>query len=200
VFVYRNGERGPKQPPGVTRARVREHLAEGLTPAEIALRLGVTKSTVAFHMRRLDIEVDERFARRYDWDAIQRAYDSGLTVRECAAKFGFNLASWHEAVRRGAVVARPAAMPIELLLVAGRLQTSRSHLKQRLLQEGLKENRCERCGITEWRGKPLNMQLHHRDGDGTNNRLENLELICPNCHSQTDTYGGRNGHRRKKAA
>jgi 5-methylcytosine-specific restriction endonuclease McrA len=44
------------------------------------------------------------------------------------------------------------------------------------------------------------MQLHHRDGDGTNNRLENLELICPNCHSQTDTYGGRNGHRRKKAA
>jgi 5-methylcytosine-specific restriction endonuclease McrA len=70
----------------------------------------------------------------------------------------------------------------------------------RLLAAGLKENRCEQCGITEWRGMPLTMHLHHKDGDGTNNQLENLELICANCHSQTDTYGGRNGHRRKKAA
>jgi 5-methylcytosine-specific restriction endonuclease McrA len=85
------------------------------------------------------------------------------------------------------------------LLVIGR-KTNRSHLKVRLLAAGLKENRCEQCGITEWRGMPLTMHLHHKDGDGTNNQLENLELICANCHSQTDTYGGRNGHRRKKAA
>lgn len=171
-----------------------------MSPARIALRLGVTKSTVAFHMRRLDIEVDEKCARRYDWAEIQRAYDSGLSVRQCAAKFGFNLASWHQAVKRGAIVARPAAMPIEMLLVKGRIQTNRSHLKQRLLAAGLKENRCELCGITEWEGKPLSMQLHHKDGDGTNNELDNLELLCPNCHAQTDTYGGRNGHRRPRAA
>jgi len=185
---------------GTTRALVKRFLAEGLRPAEIALQLGVTKSTVAFHMRRLNIEVDERCARRYDWAEIQLAYDSGLSVRQCAAKFGFNLASWHKAVGRGAVVARPTAMPIEVLLVRGRVQTNRSHLKQRLLAAGLKENRCERCGLTEWNGVPRNMQLHHQDGDGTNNTLENLELLCPNCHAQTDTYGGRNGHRRRKAA
>ena len=183
-----------------TKTLVRELLEEGLSPAEIAVRIGVTKSTVAFHMRRLDVPVDERFARRYDWAEIQRAYDSGLSVRECAAKFGFNHASWHAAVKRGAILPRQAAMPIEQLLVRGRTRTSRRHLKQRLLAEGLKENRCEQCGITEWQGKPLNLQLHHMDGDGTNNTLENLEILCPNCHAQTDTYGGRNGHRRKKAA
>jgi hypothetical protein len=87
-------------------------------------------------------------------------------------------------------------LPIETLLVVGR-RTSRSHLKGRLLKEGLKQNRCERCGIDEWLGKPLNMQLHHINGDGSDNRLRNIELICANCHSQTDTYGGRNGHRKK---
>ena len=44
------------------------------------------------------------------------------------------------------------------------------------------------------------MQLHHINGHGDDNRLENLELLCANCHSMTDTYGGRNGHRRKRAA
>ena len=68
------------------------------------------------------------------------------------------------------------------------------------MQEGLKQNRCERCGITEWRGEPLSMQLHHVNGDGSDNRLENIVFLCPNCHSQTDTYGGRNGHRKPHAA
>jgi hypothetical protein len=91
-------------------------------------------------------------------------------------------------------------MPIEALLVRGRTQTNRSHLKQRLLAAGVKENRRELCGIAEWLGKPLSMHLHHKDGDGTNNELDNLEILCPNCHSQTDTYGGRNGRRRRNAA
>ncbi|TMK71331.1 MAG: HNH endonuclease, partial [Actinobacteria bacterium] len=77
-------------------------------------------------------------------------------------------------------------------------QTNRTHLKNRLLKAGLKKNRCERCGISEWLGRPLNMQLHHINGDGKDNRLGNLELLCGNCHSQTPNYGGRNGHRRKR--
>lgn len=65
-------------------------------------------------------------------------------------------------------------------------------MKLRLLDAGLKEPRCERCGLSEWRSEPLALELHHLNGDGLDNRLENLELLCPNCHSQTDTWGGKN--------
>ncbi|MFP5389898.1 MAG: HNH endonuclease [Thermoleophilia bacterium] len=83
-------------------------------------------------------------------------------------------------------------MPIEQLLVDDRAQTNRSHLKQRLLAEGLKENLCEQCGIAEWRGRALSLALHHLNGNAKDNRLENLELLCPNCHAQTENFAGRN--------
>lgn len=177
------------------RERVRALLNEGCAQADIARQLGVSKGTVAFHVRKLAVAADERFARRYDWNAIREAYDSGLTVRECMARFGFSTWAWHDAAKRGKVKPRPQSMPIEELLVVGR-KTSRHHLKRRLLKEGMKENRCEECGIATWRGKPLSVQFHHINGDGSDNRLENIIFLCPNCHSQTDTYGGRNGHRK----
>lgn len=65
-------------------------------------------------------------------------------------------------------------------------------LKNRLLDEGIFENRCFECEIKEWNNRPLNMELHHVDGDRTNHRKENLELLCPNCHAQTDTYRAKN--------
>ena len=66
-------------------------------------------------------------------------------------------------------------------------------IKGKLIREGLKENKCEICGlINEWNGKPLVLQLHHINGNHTDNRLENLQILCPNCHSQTDTYCGSN--------
>ena len=180
------------------REKVRRLLDEGLSQRETARRLGVAKTTVVFHARRLDVPLDERFARRYDWAAIRAAYESGMSRLECIEKFGCSRDAWHKAVRRGDIVSRPSAMPIEELLVAGRPQTSRNHLKRRLLKEGLKENVCEQCGLTEWCENPLNMQLDHNNGDGSDNRLENISFLCPNCHSQTDTYGGRNGHRKSE--
>jgi hypothetical protein len=168
---------------------------QGLTQQAIAAELGVTKSTVAFHVRRFGVPIDERFARRYDWNAVQKAHDSGLRALECCAKFGFSKATWSDAVRRGDILPRSHLIPLSELLVAGR-KTQRGHLKMRLLKEGLKENRCEKCGITEWRGETLIMALHHLNGDGTDNRLVNIQFLCPNCHAQTPNYGGRNGHRK----
>jgi transcriptional regulator with XRE-family HTH domain len=177
------------------RERIRQLLAEGLSQREIADRLGVVKTTVNYHARRLDVPPDDRFSQRYDWTAIREAYERGLTRKQCMSRFGFSADAWHQAVRRGAILPRPVAIPIDELLIVGR-RTNRTHLKRRLLNEGLKENRCEICGITRWMGKPVSMQLHHINGDGSDNRLENIQFLCGTCHSQTDTYGAKNLHRR----
>jgi hypothetical protein len=66
------------------------------------------------------------------------------------------------------------------------------NLRKYLIKNGIKENKCEICGINEWLGKPLVIQLHHKNGDKNNNKLENLQMACPNCHSQTNTWGTKN--------
>lgn len=68
-------------------------------------------------------------------------------------------------------------------------------LKLRLFEEKLKENKCEICGISEWNEKPINCQLDHIDGNKFNNSLDNLRILCPNCHSQTDNFGYKNGRK-----
>jgi len=68
-------------------------------------------------------------------------------------------------------------------------------LKDRLLREGLKARRCVRCCNTSWLGEPIPLEIHHRDGDRTNNLLHNIELLCPNCHALTGNYRGK---RKKK--
>ncbi len=181
------------------RALVGELRAAGKTYVEIARALGLTKSTVAFHARRLGIPANEKFARRYDWAVVQAAVEEGLSMRACMKRFGFSRDAWGKAVKRGDIVPAEWVTPLERLLVAGRRRT-RGHIKRRLLKAGLKENRCEECGITEWRGEVLNMALHHVNGDGMDNRLENIKFLCPNCHAQTPNYGGRNGHKRKRVA
>ena len=65
-------------------------------------------------------------------------------------------------------------------------------LKKRLIEEGVKQNKCEICGIESWNNKPIEMELHHKDGIRTNHFLANLSLLCPNCHSQTETFRAKN--------
>lgn len=181
-----------------TQDAVRELIAASVPHAEIARRLSISKATVSYHARRLGAHIDESAGRRYDWEAIQQYYNEGNGVRACMRRFGFSSSSWSDAVRRGAIEPRPAATPLADLLVAG-IYRGRHNLKHRLVKAGLKDGCCEGCGLNSWREKPLNLALHHINGDRLDNRLENLELLCPNCHSQTETYSGRNGHRRLTA-
>jgi hypothetical protein len=66
-----------------------------------------------------------------------------------------------------------------------------SKLKQKLLEDKLKAPCCEDCGRTTWQGKVIPLELHHINGDRFDNRLENLRLLCPNCHALTDNNAGK---------
>jgi DNA-binding CsgD family transcriptional regulator len=182
--------------PGETRRRVADLLERGWSFGAIARELGLTVPTVSYHARKLGIEADRRCAKRYDWAEIQRYYDGGHSITECQQRFGFARASWAAARRRGAVVARSTKRPIEEYLVVGR-RTNRHHLKNRLLNEGLKQRLCEGCGIADWRGRPVPLALHHINGDGLDNRLENLQLLCGNCHGLTENFGVGNWRKRR---
>lgn len=83
-------------------------------------------------------------------------------------------------------------IPLEEILKKDRPYKSYD-LKKRLIQEGYKLNKCENpeCGISEWHGHPLVLQLHHINGDHNDNRLENLQILCPNCHSLTENFNGK---------
>lgn len=174
-----------------TKERVAALLDEGLSHGAIARRLGVTKSTVAYHVRTLGRPGDPKFRRRHDWAEIQRFYDAGNSISACQREFGFSRQTWNDARKRGDVKARPQAVPLGDLLVLRAEKGNRWNLKRRLLAEGLKAGRCELCGLVEWQGLPLSLELHHVNGDPCDDRLENLQVLCPNCHSQTDTWGGR---------
>src|SRR6266403_1662767 len=98
---------GPDSPSETTREAISRLLGQGKTQAAIRRELGVSGATVCHHARALGIAADARFARRYDWTAIQGYYDLGHSIRECQKRFGFAKQSWNDAVRRGAIVARP---------------------------------------------------------------------------------------------
>ena len=72
--------------------------------------------------------------------------------------------------------------PFELL--------GRDNKRRRILEE--QEYKCNSCGLSEWMGRPLTLELDHKDGNNANNDRSNLECLCPNCHSLTDTWRGRN--------
>lgn len=66
------------------------------------------------------------------------------------------------------------------------------HHNMAIYLKGIRENKCEECGITEWLGHQITMHVDHVDGDRKNNTYDNLRILCPNCHSQTPTFASKN--------
>lgn len=72
-----------------------------------------------------------------------------------------------------------------------------SKLSVRLVKEGIKKYMCEECNIVDYNGKPITLELNHVNGDNSDHSLDNLQLLCPNCHSQTPTFRNKRGKNKK---
>jgi len=91
-----------------------------------------------------------------------------------------------------------APLPDSEFFVKGR-KISGAQLKVRLQRRGVNMHKCAMCGQdSTWNGKVLVLQVDHVNGDNMDNRLENLKMLCPNCHSQTETFSGRNVHQQPR--
>lgn len=83
-------------------------------------------------------------------------------------------------------------IPLEEVLTLNSSAKSTNHLKKKLIKYNVLENKCSKCGLIDWLDKPIVCELDHINGDNTDNRIENLRILCPNCHSQTNTFRGKN--------
>lgn len=82
--------------------------------------------------------------------------------------------------------------------ITGKRNTTAPNLRNKLIEEGLKECRCEKCGRTEWEGRPIPLELHHKNMNHNDNRLENLQILCSNCHSLAHNYCNTSGKEKSK--
>ena len=148
--------------------------------------------------------------RKYTEEEFISAWESSSSVAECLRKLDLNqYGSAHQIAKdtaaklgltrdhmtgQGWLKGKNHSYnlrPLEEVLVVGRKEHNNS-LKKRLVVAGLKEWRCEKCGLDTWLGNKITIELEHIDGNNKNNTLENLMFLCPNCHSYTDTWRGRN--------
>ena len=149
--------------------------------------------------------------RRYSDEQLQKAVEESVSIRGVLlalglAPLGGNYATIHRRVAelglsthhwlgqgylRGKTHNYKPKRPLQEILQAGtRYQTS--DLRRRLLAEGLMQARCNNCGLEQWLHAPIPLELDHIDGDVENNAINNLRLLCPNCHALTPTYRGKN--------
>lgn len=142
---------------------------------------------------------------KIDKQLVIDACNSSKSMAEAASKLDINYQTFvkyakelgvYKPNQAGKGISRTKAdgrdkYPLQDILNGKYPHYSSHKLRVRLIKEGIKENKCECCGITEWNDKPISMHLDHINGNHYDNRLDNLQIVCPNCHSQTDTHGSK---------
>lgn len=104
--------------------------------------------------------------------------------------------TWTKEMRQKAILAKKQSALKKAK--EGNLILHSNHLLKKILLTSGRKYKCEVCRTSKWRGHTINLDLDHIDGNSYNNKLENLRFLCPNCHSQTKTYKGRNINTGKK--
>ncbi|MEU2075247.1 HNH endonuclease signature motif containing protein [Streptomyces sp. NPDC013489] len=204
-----------------TRERLEAAAGGARTLTEALERLGVdprspTRRYVRDRMRKLGVNCAhfEREGARWTREVLAEAVAASTSTYDVLRRLGvelvggqhthisrrikafgidtshFTASRWTERTRYNQRRRRPEEVLVEDVSAHPRRARS-STLKRAMLETGVEE-RCALCGIEAvWLGDPLPLEVDHADGDWRNNRIENLRLLCPNCHSTTDTYRGR---------
>ena len=136
---------------------------------------------------------------KYDLDNIKNVCLTSKSMAEAARKLNIHINTFRRLNRKynlvqtnqpGKGIKRKKIKCISLQEIIDGLHPDYGtyKLKMRLIKEKIKENKCEICGVYEWCGLELRCELDHINGNSRDHRIENLRMLCPNCHSQTDTY------------
>jgi len=146
---------------------------------------------------------------RYVFDPEFEAYfikvcEASVSMSQAALKLGMNYKTVRFHAKRlncfknnqaGRNILKPKTgyiIPLSQIFCGAHKTYQTQKLKNRLLKEGFKVYQCEACALKLWQGVPIPLELHHVDGNRMNNALENLKLLCPNCHALTANYRARN--------
>lgn len=108
---------------------------------------------------------------------------SSVRIRDRIVALGIETSHWARRSNKGYKRKR-----LEDVLAGKKVYASSNGLRDRLVAEGILPYLCRVCGLSEWCGRPLGLQLDHINGNRFDDRIENLRLLCPNCHSQTESF------------
>lgn len=135
---------------------------------------------------------------------IQNALKDSLSMSQAASKTTMNFKTFRKYAKQfGLYIPNTAGIGITKIKTEGKIplkeilnglhpQYQTFKLSKRLFKEGIKERKCEKCKLTTWNKELVPLELDHIDGNSNNHKLENLRILCPNCHAQTSTYRGKN--------
>ena len=189
-----------------------------LSQRKIAEKLNVSQSTIRYWLKRFKLETNlsegKRIKNKFNWSNnlfIDNIIKESLTKSEVMSKLGLcisgsnyrNLNKYisennsdisHFSTNKKRSKSSPVFKKKNIYeYLKGKYKVNGQTVKKKMIEQGICEDVCSMCNQGNvWNNNPLTLQLDHIDGDRNNNIIENFRILCPNCHTQTETYSGKN--------